>query len=847
MGLTTLAALIANGVGVGAALTATYGVIGAAAIRLGGSLLLNAAATALMGQGGSAGQVDVRRNARFPTSRPNYRFPYGDLRVPCTPLPSPVAVTAGQSVFYMAYLVASRPTEGPFGLLFDNREVDADGGDPFDFAGPGAAATNEPFVNHVQYWIGRGDQTAPPQVFLDECGYVEGGDDLRWRASDAGQGCTIVWVKIIAGDPGRFSERWVSGSFPQLDVEGRMSKVWDMRDPAQNANDPDTWAWSENHALCTLDAVRTNPFRPYDDAHLYLDLWRTCADVADESVPLKSGGSQSRYVVAGILEFDGTEIEDLIAPVVMAGAARLTRVGGRLGMVPGAWRTPSMTITESVSPMAFKPLLPNAGLVTEIRVNYSPRTRGGEPAELAPWTIPGAQEQDGGVPKVQTMDLSWVPVAQQAQRVRNIIGYKNRLQRTVELTETAAALKLIAGSVATLGLPEPYGSRWNRDYEVTTVHPFADPVGTQGDLALRVPLALRELSEDVFAWSPATDEEDVTDPPYDGTRDGVDEPGAISVQSGAEFDLDTGTGIVARFRFAFGPSESTGVTAYEWFWRLDGEVYQLGGTIDPATVGDDGKVFGFLPIASFAGLHDIRVRTIATGGRSDYREITGVSAGFALANVSAVAAPGRVEFTATTPANSIFDGVRIMRDTGAGFGGAVDVSGLMSFAAGSQVVAIAGDVDAIDVVTGGGFGNAADWDVDEFAIAGGVASHTVGAAGTVDQLAALPGATDYRVSFTVANRQGGSVRPMLYGDSDDALGASVYTDGRRHTTLTAPAGAVRLGFRCSGAFGGDIDNVSFVADTPDALPQGVANFWIVPVTKSGSDGPEVGPFNLDIP
>jgi len=850
MGLTVLAALVANGATFAAAATAVYGAIGFAAIRLGVSFLLQAATAALAGRG--ATQSETKNELRFPTSRPNYRFAYGTDRVPGTPLPSP----AVGGVLYVAYLVASRPTAGPFTLYLDSRKVEVTG-DPYDFDGAGASAFNDPFTDHVRYWIGRGAQDAPPQVFLDECGFVEGGDDLRWRATDGGQGCTIIFLRLVAGAQAQFSNRWPSGGIPKVDVEGPMALVWDPRDVVQDPADASTWTFTDNHALCTLDAFRSNPFRPYPDTHLEIDMWSDAADAADEMVALKAGGAHRRYVVSGVLEFNGSEIEDLVQPIVAAGAARLTRVGGKLGLVPGVWRSPALTITESVAPMTFRPLLANDGLVTELRVTYSPLSRGSEAAELVPWTIPGAQAQDGGVPKVQTLDLSWVPVAQQAQRVRNIIGKKNRLQRTLRLTETARAIELVAGSTAVVDLPAPYGDRFNRTYEVTSGHPFLDPVGQGGELALRIPLELRETSADVYAWDPATDEEDVTDPPYDESGSAIPAPTNVRVRFGYSETDSEGNFTTALYRVDFLPAEGFTGPTYEVQERIAGDVFSQTITIpanrlSTALFGEiAGRVYGDMTHRELSLSRDVRVRSVLSEfAKSDWVYLYDIRPGFQLFDVTAQAEPGRAVFSMRTPSDNPvddIDGVRIYRGTSTSFVSAVDVSGLIDVLEGTDVTVIAGDAAAVDEVVNGNFDGVGIWALSQFTIAGGKATHQVGTVGSIDQAVTMEDGEDYRIAFTIANRQAGHLRPNIYGDPGDTNGGAFTTDGRKYTTLTAPVGAARFGFTTSADFGGDVDTVTMVKATLDVLPAGPANFWVVAVRNSGATETEVGPFLLDIP
>ncbi|MGC1497282.1 MAG: phage tail protein [Sulfitobacter sp.] len=615
MGLEVIVALVANGVGIGAALTATYGAIVAGAIRIGFSLLARSILGGLTQKRPT--QQDLKRDLAFPTSRPNKRYVYGEFRAPATVLPYPVI----GEYSYACWLINSRESDGSFTIYLDNRELDLEG-DPYDFNGPGAVPSDgSVFTGHVSIWIGLGDQTQPPQVFLDEAGYVVDGDELLWKASDKGTGLTMVWAKLRAGDNGQRSERWPS-AIPQLEVEGRLSKVWDMRDESQTPDDPSTWQWSQNAYLCGLDLARQNPFRPYDNRNLELTMWAAAADVSDEAVALKNGGSEPRYTVAGVVAFDGSEVETLLQPIIAAGAGRLAWSGGQLGVVPGAPRDTAVQIADSLGGLSFSALRADDEITTELRVTYSPRERGGEPAELVPWAIPGALEQDKGKPSVKTLDLSMVSSATQAQRVRNIAGNQNRLQKQATVVAPPYGIKAVVGSVIDLSLAAPY-TKMNGLYEVESMSPFLDPVGKDG-FALRCAMSLREYSDSITAWTPATDEEDVTHAVYDGTRDGVASGGPISVVTGDSVNLDTGGGIIARVKFSFSPSTSGGVEGYEVRTRLVGDPFGPSQILGAESVDLAGDVFGY--IEGIAGQsYDIEIRALSASGRSDWVTFLGAT------------------------------------------------------------------------------------------------------------------------------------------------------------------------------------------------------------------------------
>lgn len=99
-------------------------------------------------------------------------------------------------------------------------------------------------------------------------------------------------------------ERWPATP-REVMVDGRWSLVSDSRDPGAAP------AWSDNQALCVLDALRNNPLRPYDDRNLWLETFGWAATEVAQPLPNKAGDAIHKFRVNGVLAFsEGAELED---------------------------------------------------------------------------------------------------------------------------------------------------------------------------------------------------------------------------------------------------------------------------------------------------------------------------------------------------------------------------------------------------------------------------------------------------------------------------------------------------------------------------------------------------------
>lgn len=838
MGIGVLVALIQNGVAFGTALSATYGAIGGAVLRIGGSLLLSAAANAVFGPKQPKAQ-DIGRELSQPTTAPAYRYIYGETRATGTPVGLPVR---GASI-WGCWLLNSRPSDLAAPELYLDKRLVTWTGDPFDFSGPGGMATADPFDGFVSFWISRGERTTPPSAYLTGAPWASGEDEELWKSTDGWQGRTVIWVRLRAGPSGDRQEQWPATP-PLVEVEGKWSRVWDPREVGQDPDDPDTWAWSENHALCVLDALRTNPIRQYRLINLHLASFDEGADICDQTVALASGGSEPRYTATGALVFADGEIEDQVNPLFLSGAADPVRIGGQLAYAAGAWRAPAVTLDYLLGSGFEAPdMIPGDQLVNELRVSYLSPARGYETAELAPWPIPGALTADGGIPAPRTLDLPFCGSPTQAMRVRKITGLRLRRQDRLNGGELPPeALELVAASTATLSLPAPYDAL-DGIYEVEAIHPAFAPLGEDGGVAMRMPAQLVRHNAAIYGWVAADDEEPVIDEPWVGTRKGVPPPGAISVS--VEY-VDTGGTVLPRVRLSFDPSQSGGAVGYEWQFAEGGGAWQSGGLIDAEVRDGDGKVFATF-FAAQGVTYDIRVRTTSTAGQSAWVEIEGVDVALAVTGGTAVATFGGVRFTGTAaPDNPNFATFRVYRGATGDFALATVLQSGIAAARSDPYDVLVGQ-DGTNLPVNGDFaGGATGWTPGaNWSIAAGVATHTPGStANLVQSLTGPAGGNTIRYGIDVT-RAAGAVLLRLVGATSVSF-PSITATGRHEGTLICPASVTQLAIVPGTTFDGSVDDITLYVEAPGALARGTGHYWIVPVTSTGVEGTPDGPYDLTI-
>lgn len=577
------------------------GLAGQAIASLLGSALLSSAARAIAGKSKSVGAATALE-LQQPTSQPPFRFVYGNTRAAGTP----TGLHVKGNILYGCWIVNSRPSEGPFTLQLDKRPVTVTG-DPYDFTGSGGAtATAAPFTGLVKMWIGKGAQTTAPAQIVSEAPEF-------YASTDGWQGLTVVWLRLDCGDAASRGERWISAP-PEVALDGKFSRVWDPRDGAQSQASPATWTWSANQALAILDALLNNPLTPYDLRQVDLSSLTWAADVADEAAAVKAGGTTPRYEVNGTIVFsEGAELEDQLQPLLDAGASQWARARGQLGVIPATVQDSALTLADMLTdePPTFVRYRPRDELFTEVSATYLAPDRAYEGAEAPVFVVTGAQSDDGGLARRLQPDLSMITDHRQAQRVQKILVMRTRAQRVITATFPPAAFQVVAGSWVTLDLPAPFIG-WNGMYQVESLRPAIGGNAGDGGVHLRCSLTLREVSSAIYAWTPASEEQDVATFTLDGTLPPTAAPGAVTTTTGSAVAIWTGTAYTAAIRFAFNPSASASVVSYEWQYQADGGPWAPGGFIDGLIRDGGGQVFGFLQAAAEASSYVIRVRAIGS-------------------------------------------------------------------------------------------------------------------------------------------------------------------------------------------------------------------------------------------
>lgn len=359
------------------------------------------------------------------------------------------------------------------------------------------AVTTSPYNGFVNVYTkdGQGSQTV--ETNLD-------GSSATWTSDHRLRGCAyVVWKMLFDNDV------FPSG-LPNLSVKVKGLKVYDPRldstvtggSGSHRDDDSTTWEWSDNPVLCLLDYLRDDyigpafPMAAFDAANLI-----SAANVCDEAVTVKAGGTISRYAVNGVVhsELSPRDVIDFFSDA-MAGTISFT--GGVLRMHPGQYDTPNadtLTDADVIEVVSWRPAPSRRELINQVRGLFIDSDASYQPAEYPAREDAAAVTEDGGDELPITMDFPFEVDNRRAQRIAQIALNQSRQRGTGTIRCNLTALNVRVWDVQKFTLAD-YG--WSdKIMRVTgwTINPD-----------MTIDLDVKEEASSVYSWTAASDELDYT-------------------------------------------------------------------------------------------------------------------------------------------------------------------------------------------------------------------------------------------------------------------------------------------------------------------------------------------------
>ena len=368
----------------------------------------------------------------------------------------------------------------------------------------GGAVTNTGLSGYL--WItkhlGAMDQAADAALMA-----ASGGE---WTADHRLQGIPYLVVKM----------KWDATVFPNglenvsAIIHGKA--VYDLRDDDQDMDDPDTWLWSENSALCAADYLHGELGAAYG-TEINDDELIASANNSDEYIELIClPGTEKRYRTNGPVS-SGDTPETIINQLCGAMAGTCVFSGGEWFVLSGMWREPSMsalTVDDLLGQVSANLNLSRKDLCNTVTGTFLSPADGYAPIAFKPYKSVAALAEDDG--KVLTQDIA-LPLTNSnsaAQRLAKIYCQRIRRQATVMLTVNLKAMQCRGGDVIPFTYAPNYWTaatfevaEWKLNLPTEEKNPMHS-----------VSLTLRKTDAGIWDWNPATDEQCADDVPTPGNR-----------------------------------------------------------------------------------------------------------------------------------------------------------------------------------------------------------------------------------------------------------------------------------------------------------------------------------------
>jgi Putative phage tail protein len=232
------------------------------------------------------------------------------------------------------------------------------------------------------------------------------------------------------------------------------ARVYDPRDNDQDADDEDTWEWSENSGLCILDYIRHPDGMNKPDIRIDFDSFSAFANLCDQNVPLASGGTEKRYRLGGTVLFT-EDPADVLARMLATCDGELYQTSeGKIAIRGGKWEAPTVSISADQILSIGELSEGNDALsaFNELKVVYTSRSHDYQPTETLPWIDTTAQNEHG--PLVEDLVLDMVPSPSQARRLAKIHMHKMNPEIRGSIVTNLAGLNALGERVIDLSIPE---------------------------------------------------------------------------------------------------------------------------------------------------------------------------------------------------------------------------------------------------------------------------------------------------------------------------------------------------------------------------------------------------------
>jgi hypothetical protein len=355
----------------------------------------------------------------------------------------------------------------------------------------------------------------------------------KWTSNHRLRGISYAVLKLV-WDAEKFPQGFQNSKFT---LKGR--KLYDPRKDSTNGGsgthrltDQSTWVWSENAVLCLVDylrGIRVNNSSPTSyDGQIIAGIgipdgrinWASIiaeADVCDEAVTLKAGGTEPRYTCNGWINPSRSH-RDNVTAILSTMAGVLVFQSGQWNVYAGTPRTTvkARTTDHMVGGLTLNVNKSSRQKVNSVRGVYPDAAKGYEAADYPPRQVAAYITEDGSQENWLDLGLPMTTSGATAQRLAKIALERGRREMTAKVTFNMTGLQDQAMDAVTL-THDPFDLNTQKFLIADWALRFT--ADEEGNIGLVCEETLIEEDDSIYDWVPATDEGTI---PLQGKQTRVD-------------------------------------------------------------------------------------------------------------------------------------------------------------------------------------------------------------------------------------------------------------------------------------------------------------------------------------
>lgn len=321
---------------------------------------------------------------------------------------------------------------------------------------------------NIEERLGTASQEAPTLLKVSQ----ELSDNFK------GSGIAYVYIGYT------YDENIYRDGLPLVTFQVKGKKVYDPR--------TGTTAWSQNAALCIRDFIVDE--RGLDDLDVNDTSFSAAANICDENVTKKGGGTQDRYTIDGTIQMDQA-IGDVLTKMTSACAGTLYWSTGKWNLNVGAFSSSVKTLTfdDLRGPIQTLTSTSLADKFNAVKGTFNNENRRYISQDYPQYSPSTYLEADNNIEAVLDLPLPYTTNYRRAQRLSRLTLNRLREDMTVQADFSLAALDLEIGDTVSL-THDRYG--WSaKTFEVLGWKLITN------EGPIKINLTLREISSTVFDWN----------------------------------------------------------------------------------------------------------------------------------------------------------------------------------------------------------------------------------------------------------------------------------------------------------------------------------------------------------